>query len=98
MSTKTFKIGEYCKGGVITVIISPLLGTINVICKEWDSSTGCKKSSNQSKAKEITSKYFIPEKNNCYRDLSNFLCNLTTSYYSNLIIDWIETKVKINKE
>ena len=96
MATKTFKIGEYAKGGVITVIISPI-GTINVIGKEWDFSTGSRKSSDQSKAKEFTSKCFDPQSNNCERELSNYLCDLTTSYYSDMIIKWIETKVKITR-
>ena len=30
--------------------------------------------------------------------LSNFLCDLTTSYYADEIIKWIETKVAIRTE
>ena len=50
MATKTFKIGEYCKGGIITVEIKGKV--ISVIGKEWDYSKGSRKSSNQSNAKE----------------------------------------------
>jgi len=97
MATKTFKIGECAKGGVITVNISPVLSTITVIGKEWDYSTGSHKNSDQSNAKEFINKNFIPTNDNCYRELSDFLCDLTTSYYADMIIKWIETKVKITR-
>jgi len=94
MATKTFKIGEYCKGGIITVIISPF-GTINVIGKEWDHSKGTRRSSDQTNAKEFTSKTFDPNLNSCMRDLQMYLNDLTTSYYTDQVIKWIESKVKI---
>ena len=50
MATKTFKIGEYCKGGVITV--ETTAKKVAVIAKDWDFSAGSKKGSNQSNAKE----------------------------------------------
>jgi hypothetical protein len=52
MATKTFKIGEYAKGGIITVEITGKV--IVVIGKEWDFSTGSRRSSDQSNAKEFT--------------------------------------------
>ena len=51
MKTKTFKIGEYCKGGIITVEIKGK--QIDVIAKDWDYSKGTMKSSDQSNAKEF---------------------------------------------
>lgn len=95
--TKTFKIGEYAKGGVITVEITGKL--VTVIGKDWDFSTGSRKSSDQSNAKEFT-------RGTCdtsdqtgqeYRKLMDFLCDLTTSYYADQIAKWIDTKVKLNK-
>jgi hypothetical protein len=46
MATKTFKIGESCKGGVITIETTKT--QVNVIAKEWDSSKGYNKGSDQS--------------------------------------------------
>ena len=50
MAKKTFKLGEVCKGGVITVEIKGQI--ITVIGKDWDFSQGSKKGSNQSNAKD----------------------------------------------
>ena len=38
MATKTFKIGEYAKGGIITV--ETTTRTVVVIGKDWDMSQG----------------------------------------------------------
>ncbi len=45
MATKTFKIGEYCKGGIITVETKGSI--VHIIAKEWDMSQGTRKNSNQ---------------------------------------------------
>ena len=95
MATKTFKIGEYAKGGIITVNTTNKL--ITVIGKEWDYSKGSSKGSNQSNAKEFTRKSFNPDDENCKSELEMFLNDLTTAYYSSNIIRWIETKVNIFK-
>lgn len=95
MATKTFKIGEYAKGGIITV--ETTTKTITVIGKDWDCSKGYKKSSDQSNAKEFTRKSFNAEADSCMRELDMFLNDLTTSYYAGQIIEWIETKIKITK-
>ena len=91
--TKTWKIGEYAKGGVITVEIQGEI--INVIGKDWDMSQGTKRGSNQSNAKEFTRETVLSSHNNCRRILSNFLNDLTTSYYSDKIVEWIESKVEL---
>lgn len=91
--TKTWKIGEYAKGGVITVEIQGEI--INVIGKDWDMSQGTKRGSNQSNAKEFTRETVLSSHDNCRRILSNFLNDLTTSYYSDKIIEWIESKVEL---
>jgi hypothetical protein len=41
--TKTWKIGERCKGGIITVEISG--NQVDVIAKDWDTSAGWNKGS-----------------------------------------------------
>ena len=95
MPVKTFKIGEYAKGGVITVETKGNI--ITVIGKDWDFSTGSRRSSDQSNAKEWIRNSFNATEDNCHRELSDFLCDLTTSYYTDQIIKWIETKVKITR-
>ena len=95
--TKTWKIGEYAKGGVISVEIDSTFrngNVITIIGKEWDSSQGYKKNSNQSNAKEfirttIHSSYDSDANSKMFR----FLNELTTSYYVGNIIEWIKTKI-----
>ena len=92
MATKTFKIGEYAKGGVITVDTNGK--TVTVIGKEWDMSTGTRKSSNQTNAKEFIRREVNIEDSSAERTIDFFLCDLTTSYYAGQIMDWIKTKIK----
>ena len=98
-ATKTWKLGEVCQGGVITVEINGK--EINIIGKEWDNSAGYKKSSNQSKAKEFTrltinlvSTYLSADAHN---KCEWFLGDLTTSFWADEIMKWIETKLKFEK-
>jgi len=93
MATKTFKIGEYAKGGIITV--NTYGKTIQIIGKDWDHSKGTRRSSDQSKAKQFTETKINADDNQCRRKLEIFLTDLTTSYYAGQIIKWIETKVKL---
>jgi len=93
MATKTFKIGEYCKGGVITVEIKGKV--ISVIGKEWDMTQGTRKSSNQTNAKEWCRETVLATDSDAHRKLDNFLIDLTTSYYTDEIIKWIESKVEL---
>ena len=92
--TKTWKIGEYAKGGVITVEVQGKV--ITVIGKDWDMSQGTRKGSNQSNAKEFTRGTTLATDSKARRHLSNFLNDLTTSYYSDKIIEWIESKVELS--
>jgi hypothetical protein len=87
MKTKTWKIGEYAVGGVITVQIT--YDTIIVINKEWDYSAGSNRGSNQSKAKELTRKMVLIDEPGAYMDIDKFLNNITTYYYAEKILDWI---------
>lgn len=92
MPKKTFKIGEYCKGGVISVEIND--DVITLIGKDWDGSTGYRKSSNQSNAKEFIRKS-IKNGYSSYDLVYDFLIDLTTHYYTEEIIKWINSKIKL---
>jgi hypothetical protein len=96
---KTWKIGEYAKGGVISVEIDSTFrngNVITIIGKEWDSSQGYKKNSNQSNAKEfIRTTIHSSYDSDAERKMFRFLNELTTSYYVGNIIEWI--KIKISK-
>lgn len=94
-ATKTWKLGEVAQGGVITVEINGK--QIIVIGKEWDTSTGYNKSSNQSNAKEFIRKTFNTDAMNVGHEVTDFLCDLTTSYWADEITKWIETKVTLYK-
>jgi hypothetical protein len=91
MKTKTWKIGEYAKGGVITVEI--IGAEITIIGKEWDFSEGSTKSSNQSNAKEFTRKVQNILSFEGERRLDAFLNDLTTSYYADMIMKWIKSQI-----
>jgi ribosomal protein S1 len=96
MATKTFKIGEYCKGGVITVEIKGKV--ISIIGKDWDTSAGYTKKSNQSNAKEFTRGTILSTDSNAERKMMDFLEDLSTHYYAGEVMDWIRTKVKFKNE
>jgi len=93
MNKKTFKIGEYCKGGIIEVEITGKI--ITVIGKDWDFSTGSKKDSDQSNAKEFIRGTVESTDGSAYRKLYDFLTDLTTHYYTEKVIDWIKTKTEL---
>jgi len=93
MATKTWKIGEYCKGGIITVNATKT--KITIIGKEWDTSKGYNKGSDQSNAKEWIRKEFNTNLGNCYRNAYDFLSDLTTHYYADEILKWCETKTEM---
>lgn len=95
-ATKTWKLGEVCQGGVITVEING--NVINIIGKEWDMSAGTNKSSDQSNAKEFTRKTIVTIDREAYNKCNDFLNDLTTSYYADEILKWIETKVKFERK
>ena len=90
MAKKTWKLGEVCKGGIITIETKKSIVTI--IGKEWDYAQGSSKGSNQSNAKEFTRLVINSEDRDAFRDVDNFLNDLTTSYYSDQIIKWINDK------
>lgn len=95
MASKTFKIGEYCKGGVITVEASKT--KVTIIAKEWDTTQGYNKGSNQSNAKEWNRLEVSTSSSEAERQLDWFLFDLTTSYYAGQVMDWIKTKTTFNQ-
>jgi len=94
MATKTWKIGEYAKGGVITVNATKT--KVTVIGKEWDFSAGSNRGSDQSNAQEFTRLEVNPNADKAKRTVLEFLQDLTTSYYADQILDWINSKVKLS--
>jgi hypothetical protein len=96
MATKTFKIGEYCKGGVITV--ETTTKKVAVIAKEWDTSKGFSKGSDQSKAKEWNRLEVSTTDSDARSKIDWFLFDLTTSYYADEVMKWIESKVSFKRE
>lgn len=94
MATKTFKIGEYCRGGVITIETTKT--QVKVIAKEWDYSKGSSKGSDQSNAKEWNRLEVNLASSDAESKVDWFLFDLTTSYYTDVILDWIKTKVTFN--
>ena len=91
MATKTFKIGEYCKGGVITIETTKT--QVKVIAKDWDFSKGSNKGSDQKNAKEFNRLEVGLTDSGAERKIDNFLNDLTTSYYAGVVLDWIKSKV-----
>ena len=95
MATKTWKLGELARGGVITIETTKT--QVKVIAKEWDTSKGFSKGSDQSQAKEWNRlEVNIAEKDSRSK-IDWFLSDLTTSYWTDEILKWIETKVDLQK-
>ena len=96
MATKTWKLGEVCQGGIITVETKG--NKVAIIGKTWDYSKGSMRGSDQSGAKEFCRLEDDAELSGADRRMVEFLEDLTTSYYAGQIMDWIVTKVKVNKQ
>ena len=95
MATKTWKLGEVCQGGIITVEIKG--NNVTIIGKEWDFSKGSNRGSDQSKAKEFCRLEDNVEIYDADRRLVEFLQDLSTSYWADEIMKWIESKTKLNR-
>ena len=93
MATKTWKIGEYCAGGIITVEITGKI--IQIHQKEWDFSKGSNRSSDQSKAEILFTGTVEATDHLAYLKIHDFLNNITTSYWADEVIKWIKSKVII---
>ena len=93
-STHTWKLGEVCKGGVITVEING--DKVAIIGKDWDFSKGSRRSANQTNAQEWVRIEITATADKAKREVLEFLQDLTTSYYADQILKWIESKVKLS--
>ena len=71
--------------------------TVSIIGKQWDFAAGSGRKSNQSNAKEFTREMIEADSREAYRRASDFLGDLTTSYYADEIIKWIESIVTLDK-
>ena len=84
MTTKTFKIGEYAVGGIIKVTTS----NDEIIVKTIDWET-----------KDELSTYKVnPKKMDARYDMLNVLNEITTHYYSERILEWIEAQITFKTE
>ena len=96
MAKKTWKLGEVCKGGIITIETTKT--QVKVIAKEWDTSKGYSKGSDQSGAKEWNRLEVNLSDSGAEKKVDWFLFDLTTSYWSGEILDWIKTKVEFKSK
>lgn len=88
MATKTFKIGEYAKGGIIKVTADKKNINISVIDMFGDGGEIASK-------KVVIDEHHFVNSTNLERDLTNFLCDITTSYYCGKIMGWLKEKTGI---
>ncbi len=93
MAKRTFKIGESCAGGIITAQTTEK--SVTIIQKEWDYAKGSNRSSDQSGAEELDRITLPVDGSDTSRRLSDWLNNITTSYYSETVLDWVKTKVEL---
>jgi hypothetical protein len=90
MPTKTWKIGEYCAGGIITAEVKG--DKVALIGKQWDHAAGGRKSS-QKNNKEWCRREVDTKDQNAKEWATQFLNELTTHYYAEKVMDWVATKV-----
>jgi hypothetical protein len=96
MASKTFKIGERARGGVITAETKG--NTVTLIAKLWDTSAGYTKSSNQSNAKEMYRITVNVNDSDAEWKLFNWASEESTSYWADEIIKWVKSKVEFKKD
>lgn len=95
MATRTFKIGEYARGGIITAEVK---GTnVTIIGKEWDFSGGSTRKASQKNAKEFTRLTVDTRSTHAYRDLHDFLNDLTSYGWAEKVMEWVESKLPLDK-
>ena len=91
MATKTFKIGEYAKGGIIKVITKGNVIQItihNMYSKEQEEI--------EAHSETITEYDRTIKCDDLERRLNNFLHEITSSYYAGKVMNWIKDKTKLN--
>lgn len=80
-ATKSFKIGEYAVGGIIKVMITGKV--IQIQALDYNS-------------KEVVQQGTVTtELRSAERQITDFLNDLTSSYYAGKIMDWITNKVDL---
>lgn len=82
-ATKSFKIGEYAVGGIIKAEVK---GKVILI-----------KALDYYSKKEVQTGSVLATENNAKFKLDNFLNELTSSYYADKILKWVESKVELHK-
>jgi hypothetical protein len=83
MPTKSFKIGEYAIGGIIKVQINGK--AIQVQALDYNSK------------KEVMSGSCMSDEYDARWKMLNFLNELTSSYYADKVLEWIESNVELHK-
>ena len=96
MASKTFKIGEACIGGVLTA--ETTAGAITIKIREWDTSAGYSRGSNQSGAKVINTYTVRIQDRDVYMKLHNFISDNATHYWADQVMEWVESKSKLKKQ
>jgi len=81
MATKTFKIGEWCIGGVLTVQLG--LEHATVINKKWGSLS------------EIDRIQVVKGDSGAIAQLDDYLNDKTSSYYADKVIKYITSKIDL---
>jgi len=95
MASKTFKIGERARGGIITAETTK--NTVILIAKLWDTSAGYTKSSSQVNAKEMHRITVDVNDREAEWKLFNWASEESTSYHADEILKWVKSKVTLNK-
>ena len=96
MASKTFKIGEACIGGVITA--ETTAGSVTIKIREWDTSVGFSRGSNQSGARVINTFTVKVTDRDADRILHNFISDNATHYWADQVMEWVESKSKLKKQ
>lgn len=94
MATKTWKLGEICRGGIITVETKG--NKVAIIGKEWNHANGGRKSQ-QKNNKEWTRCEFNAENIEANREMSDFLHDLTHSWAVDEIMKFIDDKTDVQQ-
>jgi len=92
---RTWKIGECCKGGIISVDITE--SEIILYLKDWDFSKGSTRQSNQSNAKvlekiSINLRIEWSDEVMMLNRIMGILNDWTTYFYADQITNWIKKK------
>ena len=84
--TKQFKLGEHAIGGIIKVDITGQ--TIRIQALDYDTK----------KPVAFFGGVVLASDRNAHDKLDDLLKDMTTSYYSGMVLDWIKSKVALSRE